>query len=116
MQGRKQRIAVNGTLSDIRSVKSGVPQGSILGPLLIVLFINSMQNRVSPGTQIALYADDTKIWRRIVTPNDHKILQNDINALFQWSIENSGAESTLKVGGVFQHFSYFFANFRKWGV
>ena len=88
LQGRKQRVAVNGTLSDIRAVKSGVPQGSILGPLLFILFINSMQNRVSPGTQIALYADDTKIWRRIVTPNDHKILQNDINALFQWSIEN----------------------------
>ena len=88
LQGRKQRVTVNGTLSDIRAVKSCVPQGSILGPLLFVLFINSMQNRVSPGTQIALYADDTKIWRRIVTPNDHKILQNDINALFQWSIEN----------------------------
>ena len=49
LQGRKQRVAVNGTLSDIRAVKSGVPQGSILGPLLFVLFINSMQNRVSPA-------------------------------------------------------------------
>ena len=88
LQGRKQRVAVNGTLSDIRAVKSGVPQGSILGPLLFILFITSMQNRVSPGTQIALYADDTKLWRRIVTPNDHEILQRDINALFQWSIEN----------------------------
>ena len=48
LQGRKQRVAVNGTLSDIRAVKSGVPQGSILGPLLFILFINSMQNRVSP--------------------------------------------------------------------
>ena len=77
LQGRKQRVAVNGTLSDIRAVKSGVPQGSILGLLLFILFINSMQNRVSTGTQIALYADDsdTKLWRRIVTPNDHEILQ-----------------------------------------
>ena len=75
LQGRKQRVAVNGTLSDIRAVKSGVPQGSILGPLLFILLINSMQNRVSTGTQITLYADDTKLWRRIVTPNDHEILQ-----------------------------------------
>ena len=88
LQGRKQRVVVNGTLSDIHAVKSSVPQGSILGPLLFVLFINSMQNRVSPGTQIALYADDTKLWRHIVTPNDHEILQRDIDALFQWSIEN----------------------------
>ena len=78
LQGRKQRVAVNGTLSDIRAVKSGVPQGSILGPLLFIIFINSMQNRLSPGTQIALYADDTKLWRRIVTPNDHEILQRDM--------------------------------------
>ena len=61
-QGKKQSVVVNGTLSDIGAVKSGVPQGSILGPLLFVLFINNMRNRVSPGTQIALYADDTKLW------------------------------------------------------
>ena len=61
LQGRIQRVVVNGTLSDTRPVKSAVPQGSILGPLLFVLFINDMQSRVSPGTKIALYADDTKI-------------------------------------------------------
>ena len=88
LQGRIQRVAVNGTLSDTRTVKSGVPQGSILGPLLFVLFINDMQSRVSPGTKIALYADDTKIWRHILTPDDHKILQKDIDALHLWSIEN----------------------------
>ena len=79
LHGRIQRVAVNGTLSDTRPVKSGVPQGSILGPLLFVLFINYMQSRISPGTKIALYADDTKIWRHILTPNDHKILQKDID-------------------------------------
>ena len=80
LQVRIQRVAVNGTLSDTRPVKSGVPQGSILGPLLFVLFINDVQSRVSPGTKIALYADDTKIGRHILTPDDHKILQKDIDA------------------------------------
>ena len=88
LHGRIQRVAVNRTLSDTRPDKSGVPQGSIFGPLLFVLFINDMQSRISPGTKIALYAAVTKIWRHILTPNDHKILQKDIDALHRWSIEN----------------------------
>ena len=47
------------------NVRSGVPQGSILGSLLFVLFIDDMTREISEGTGIALYADDTKIWRRI---------------------------------------------------
>ena len=77
LEGRQQRVMVNGVLSDLCTVKSGVPQSSILGPLLFVLFIDNMQNCVSSGTKIALYADDTKIWRHI-----------DINALYQWSVKN----------------------------
>ena len=88
LQGRQQRVSVKGKLSNICIVKSGVPQGSILGPLLFVLFINSMQDCISPGTKIALYADDTKIWRYIQSLIDHQILQNDIDALYDWSIKN----------------------------
>ena len=75
-------------MSSTKSVNSGVPQGSILGPLLFVLFINDMFSRVSDGTDIALYADDTKIWREIRSWNDHEILDQDIANLLQWSIEN----------------------------
>ena len=88
LQHRKQCVVINGETSDFKTVTSGVPQGCILGPLLFVLFINDMTDCVSEGTNIALYADDTKIWRRIETWNDHVTLQNDINELYKWSYNN----------------------------
>ena len=69
-------------------VTSGVPQGSILGPILFILFINDMISTVSPQTNIVLYADDTKIWRTITSWDDHIQLQKDISALYNWSILN----------------------------
>lgn len=88
LQHRKQCVLVNGAKSGFGGVSSGVPQGSILGPLLFVLFINDMAYCVDEHTNIALYADDTKIWRRIESWNDHIILQNDIDLLHRWSIAN----------------------------
>ena len=75
-------------MSSLRNVLSGVPQGSIIGPLLFVLFINDITAGLTPGTNIAMYADDTKIWRSINCENDHKLLQNDVNYLHNWSILN----------------------------
>ena len=65
-----------------------LPQGSILGPLLFILFIDDICDTVSEGTELVLYADDTKIWREILCEDDQVILQNDINRLFNWSVDN----------------------------
>ena len=65
-----------------------MPQGSILGPLLFILFINDIYDRIDPSTRIYLYADDTKIWKSISSENDCKTLQTDVNGLQDWCTEN----------------------------
>ena len=88
LQNRCQRTSLENVFSNYLPVKSGVPQGSVLGPLLFVLFINDISNSVSPGTNICLFADDTKIWRRMNSEEDCAILQNDIDNLYNWCIYN----------------------------
>ena len=72
------------SLSEYHTVNTGVPQGSILEPLLFVLFIKDISTVISPGTNICLYADNAKIWRQMQSENDCKILQNDIDCLESW--------------------------------
>ena len=60
-----------------------IPQGSVLGPLLFVCFINDMPNVVK--SPVHLFADDTKLYRRVTTLEDHKALQDDLTNLEYWS-------------------------------
>ena len=88
LKDRKQSVIINNCNSSTRDVLSGVPQGSILGPSLFLLFLNDMTQGLSPGTQVCMYADDTKIWRVIHGENDHIILQRDIDYLMDWALRN----------------------------
>ena len=88
LKDRRQSVVVGGSVSSELPVLSGVPQGSILGPTLFVLFLNDIVCGLSEGTNILMYADDTKIWRQIDSEDDHLTLQLDINYLHDWSIRN----------------------------
>ena len=85
---RQQRVAIDGSFSAWQPVRSGVPQGSVVGPVLFVLFINDIVEEISPNTNVLLYADDMKIWRTIRSQSDGILLQREIDSLSQWSINN----------------------------
>ena len=81
--GRKQQVVVNGIKSKKSDVISGVPQGSVLGPSLFVLYITDID--IGIRSNIQKFADDTKIYRQIDSEGDIKILQEDLIKLEEWS-------------------------------
>ena len=81
--GRKQRVVINGETSAWCDVLSGVPQGSVLGPLLFNIYVNDMPTQVS--SSVLQFADDLKMFRVIDNAQDFQLLQNDINKLVDWA-------------------------------
>jgi len=82
---RRQSVVVNGATSDSSHVISGVPQGSILGPFLFLVYVDDVTNiPFSPGTHIVLYADDILMYRTISSNSDYVNLQSDANAIQDW--------------------------------
>ena len=82
--GRQQCVVLNNIQSSWSIVTSGVPQGSVLGPLLFTIFINDIPHIVR--SDIYLFADDIKLSRTIKNSDDIQILQDDIHKLFEWSV------------------------------
>ena len=82
LHNRTQRVLVRGTFSEPIAVKSGVPQGTVLGPLLFLVYINDMPDTIK--SKIALFADDTYLYKSIKSEDDIAALQNDIDQLVKW--------------------------------
>ena len=79
---------LNGFESNWSHVPSGVPQGSVLGPLLFLIFINDIDTAIDAVHCVLIkFADDTKGLQKVDSPNDAHKLQNNLNHLFDWSKE-----------------------------
>ena len=85
---REQSVLVDGATSSPAPVLSGVPQGTVLGPLLFLTYINDINKNLSEGTRIRLFADDSLLYRTIHTKEDSLTLQKDLNTLQTWEKEN----------------------------
>ena len=76
---RKQRVIVDGEISNWKSVLSGVPLGSVLGPILFLIYINDLEDDIS--SKVLKFADDTKVFRKVTNDTDKLSLQDDLNKL-----------------------------------
>ena len=85
LSGRKQRVVINGSHSDWSDVKSGVPQGSILGPLAFIIFINDIDCCAEMIDVILKFADDTKAGHQISADRDRQSLQTCLDNLVEWA-------------------------------
>ena len=84
LSNRRQRVVINGQASDWASVLAGVPQGSILGPLLFLIFINDIVKHT--GCSIRLFADDTNLYIIVDCPlQAGQLLNRDLNAISTWA-------------------------------
>ena len=92
---RTQCVVVNGTKSPALPVVSGVPQGSVLGPLLFLIYINDVTCVVSKG-KLIIYADDIALYQIIHSPIDFILVQQNINSICAWVEQNSLLLNTLK--------------------
>ena len=89
LSGRKQCVVVNGTRSNEECVISGVPQGSVLGPVLFIIFINDLERVVNNESTVRFFADDTRISRHIACVADHDALQEDLLSIIGWAKTNN---------------------------
>ena len=83
LSDRKQRVSLGGRLSGWQGVTSGIPQGSVLGPILFTIFINDMPQVVK--SLMKLFTDDAKIVKAIESMNDISTIQEDIQKHLHWS-------------------------------
>ena len=85
LTARAQRVVVNGSHSSWLPVISGVPQGSILGPLLFILYVNDIKSVIS-HSYLKMFADDLTLYRNIASVSDCELLQWDLRRIYEWTL------------------------------
>ena len=85
LTGREMRTVVKGVKSEWKRVTSGVPQGSVLGPIMFMIYVNDMP--IGVHSYMNMFADDAKVMRRIRNEEDCNRLQEDLNKIYDWSIK-----------------------------
>ena len=85
---RTQKVMVNGFLSEPAPVISGVPQGSVLGPLLFLILIGDIDRNIADSF-ISSFADDTRLSRAVSGVTEASFLQTDLEKIYEWSVENN---------------------------
>lgn len=84
LRGRKQYVEVGAGCSEMLDVTSGVPQGSILGPLLFLIYVNDIVSIVAPGMSIRLFADDCALFKEVTCPSDQVALNLSLKSIQDW--------------------------------
>ena len=99
LSSRMQRVMVNGDCSNWDKMKYGVPQGSILGPLLFIMVTNDLVNCTCiRNSNVLLYADDTVIYRNdFCFDRNYGNIQGDLNRLHKWCFTNKIQDSRFKM-------------------
>lgn len=85
LTNRRQRVVVRNIESDWSPVTSGVPQGSVLGPVLFLIYVNDMDDGIM--SRISKFADDTKLYHKVCTDDDKREIQQDLERLVKWANE-----------------------------
>ena len=101
LSGRKQCVVVDGVQSELAVVVSGVPQGTVLGPLLFILHIGDIDS-VLEHSIASCFADDTRVIKSVCNEEDISELQSDLNRIYQWSLSNNMRLN----GNKFEHLRY----------
>jgi hypothetical protein len=83
LRERKQRVVLDGENSEWKEVKSGVPQGSVLGPVLFLIYINDIDENIANMT--LKFADDIKLIGKVKTLQDIESMKRDVKILVEWS-------------------------------
>ena len=108
---RRQRLIGDGEISNWKSLLSGAPQGSVLGPIRFIIYINDLEDDIS--SKVLKFADDTKVFRKVTNDTDKQSLQDDLDKLVKWSekwqmLFNFGKCKCIHIGNVILQIIYIY--------